>query len=48
MKFVQFKDSEEKELIAVFSSEQLSESYTNLGEVDETDERYIDFVKKLL
>ncbi|CAX60689.1 Uncharacterized protein EbC_31580 [Erwinia billingiae Eb661] len=47
MKFVQFKDSTEKELISVFSSEQSDEDYPNLGVIEDDDDRLIDFMKKI-
>jgi hypothetical protein len=47
MKFVQFKDSTETEIIAMFSSEQSDENYSNLGYIDDDDDRVIDFMKKI-
>lgn len=47
MKFVQFKDSNETEIIAMFSSEQSDENYSNLGYIDDDDDRVINFMKKI-
>ncbi len=44
--FVQFSDSKGSVIVATFSSEQSSENYQNLGEVDDDDPRLIDFLTK--
>lgn len=43
-KFVQFKDSAMKEIVAIFSCAQDPEQFPNQGSVPENDQRYIDFM----
>lgn len=44
MKIVQFSDANETTIVAVFSSPQDPEVYSYLGEVEDTDARYISFI----
>lgn len=44
MQYVQFKYSDKKEIISVFTSPQEDESYPNLGEVEDDDFLYLDFI----
>jgi len=44
---VQFSDSNETKIISVFGSPQDAEVWPNQGEVEDTDQRYLDFVASL-
>lgn len=44
MQYVQFKNSDKKEIICVFTSPQEEGSYQNLGEVEDDDPRFLDFI----
>lgn len=46
MKFVQFKDNTETEVIAAFASEQDHDHFPNQATIDDDDERYIEFINK--
>ncbi len=45
--FVQFSDSSESEVIAVFSCQQSESSYPNQGELDASDPRYVKYYNVL-
>ena len=46
MKNVQFKDSTEAVIIAVFACAQDATAYPNQAEIEETDARYVAFIEK--
>jgi hypothetical protein len=45
--YVQFSDSTETEIVSVFCGPQDPEHHSNLGEVEEGDQRYLDFKVKV-
>lgn len=44
MKYVQFSDETQTKIISVFSSPQDPEYWPNMGEVEDDDQRYLDFI----
>lgn len=46
-KFVQFSDEKESDIIAEFAGAQNADSYPNQGTVEDDDERYVAFMKKV-
>lgn len=46
-KYVQFRDSSEKEIISVFGGKQDDDVHDNLGVVEDDDPRLINFYKRL-
>lgn len=45
--YVQFEDESKKTIIAAFEGPQSEESFPNMGEVKETDKRYLAFLDKV-
>lgn len=47
MKFVQFSDSKKTKVVSVFDSPQDSDIYSNQGEVEDDDSRYLAYKNSL-
>ena len=47
MKFVQFSDSKKTKIVSVFDSPQDADLYTNQGEVEDDDDRYLAYKNSL-
>lgn len=42
--YVQFEDGTQSKIVSVFGSPQSPENYANYAELDDDDERYIEFI----